>query len=66
LIGGWVYGWSWLDPVIGIVGAVVVAAWAKSLIAQTGKVLLDREMDHPVEMRFVRSWKPDWTRETRG
>jgi cation diffusion facilitator family transporter len=48
LAGGWAYGWSWLDPVIGIVGAVVVAAWAKSLIAQTGKVLLDREMDHPV------------------
>jgi cation diffusion facilitator family transporter len=46
--GGWFYGWSWLDPVIGIVGAIVVAAWATSLIAQTGKVLLDREMDHPV------------------
>ena len=48
LAGGWFYGWSWLDPVMGIVGAVLVAIWAKNLIAQTGKVLLDREMDHPV------------------
>jgi len=35
-------------PVIGLVGAVVVALWAARLIADTGKVLLDREMDHPV------------------
>ncbi|MFA5083613.1 MAG: CDF family Co(II)/Ni(II) efflux transporter DmeF, partial [Hydrogenophilaceae bacterium] len=48
LAGGWVYGWSWLDPVMGIVGAVLVATWAKNLLTETGKVLLDREMDHPV------------------
>lgn len=48
LLGGLIYGWSWLDPVMGIVGAVLVAIWAKSLIVETGKVLLDREMDHPV------------------
>ena len=48
LAGGWLYGWSWLDPVMGIVGAVLVAVWAKNLITATGKVLLDREMDHPV------------------
>jgi len=55
LFGGWMYGWSWLDPVMGIVGAVLVAAWAEGLIADTGKVLLDREMDHPVvdEIREV-------------
>ena len=48
LVGGWLYGWAWLDPVMGIVGAVLVALWAKSLILETAKVLLDREMDHPV------------------
>ena len=48
LLGGWLYGWAWLDPVMGVVGAVLVAVWAKGLIAETGKVLLDREMDHPV------------------
>jgi cation diffusion facilitator family transporter len=46
--GGLVFGWSWLDPVMGIVGATLIAVWAKNLIAETGSVLLDREMDHPV------------------
>ena len=55
LLGGWIWGWSWLDPVMGIVGAALVAVWAKGLLAETGKVLLDREMDHPVvaEVREV-------------
>jgi cation diffusion facilitator family transporter len=55
LLGGWFYGWSWLDPVMGVVGAVLVASWARNLVAETGKVLLDREMDHPVvaEIREV-------------
>lgn len=55
LFGGWKFGWSWLDPLMGIVGAVLVAVWAKHLIVDTGKVLLDREMDAPVvaEIREV-------------
>ena len=55
LAGGMVYGWSWLDPVMGIVGASLVAVWARNLLVETGKVLLDREMDHPVvaEIREV-------------
>jgi cation diffusion facilitator family transporter len=48
LAGGWRYGWAWLDPVTGIVGAVVVGLWARRLIRDTTKVLLDREMDDPV------------------
>jgi cation diffusion facilitator family transporter len=53
--GGWLYGWSWLDPVTGLVGAALVALWATGLLRQTGTVLLDREMDHPVvaEIREV-------------
>jgi cation diffusion facilitator family transporter len=55
LIGGWIYGWDWLDPVMGIVGAILVGKWAQGLLVETGKVLLDREMDHPVveEIREV-------------
>jgi cation diffusion facilitator family transporter len=61
LAGGWLYGWSWLDPVMGIVGATLVAVWAKGLLVDTGKVLLDREMDHPVvaEIREVVETSPD-------
>jgi cation diffusion facilitator family transporter len=61
LLGGWLYGWSWLDPVMGIVGAVLVAIWAKGLLADTAKVLLDREMDDPVveEVREAIESGPD-------
>jgi cation diffusion facilitator family transporter len=55
LIGGMIYGWSWLDPAMGIVGSGLVAVWARNLLVETGRVLLDREMDHPVvaEIREV-------------
>ncbi|MFN4325748.1 MAG: CDF family Co(II)/Ni(II) efflux transporter DmeF [Azonexus sp.] len=60
LAGGWLWGWAWLDPATGLVGAVLVALWAKKLIVQSGRVLLDREMDHPVvaEIRKVISALP--------
>ncbi|HUP98645.1 MAG TPA: CDF family Co(II)/Ni(II) efflux transporter DmeF [Usitatibacter sp.] len=41
-------GWAWLDPVMGLVGAGVIAWWAKGLVADSARVLLDREMDAPV------------------
>jgi cation diffusion facilitator family transporter len=55
LVGGWLYGWIWLDLVMGIVGAGLIIAWARGLIVETGKVLLDREMDHEIvkEIREV-------------
>ncbi len=55
LAGGWLYGWDWLDPLTGLVGALLVAVWAKNLIRLSGRILLDREMDHPVvdEIRAV-------------
>jgi len=55
LAGGWIYGWDWLDPACALVGAVLIALWAKGLLRDTSRVLLDREMDHPVveEIREV-------------
>jgi cation diffusion facilitator family transporter len=48
LAAGMMAGWAWLDPVMGIVGAAVIAWWSKGLLAQSARVLLDREMDSPV------------------
>ena len=55
LFGGKLFGWAWLDPVMGIVGAAVITHWAVGLLRQTSRVLLDREMDDPVvqEIRDV-------------
>jgi cation diffusion facilitator family transporter len=54
LVGGWLYGLAWLDPILGIVGAGLIIVWARGLMRETGKVL-DREMDHEVvdEIREV-------------
>ncbi|MBL0371994.1 CDF family Co(II)/Ni(II) efflux transporter DmeF [Rhizobium sp. KVB221] len=41
LVLGSLYGWIWLDPVIGVVGAVVIARWSWGLIRQSGAVLID-------------------------
>jgi cation diffusion facilitator family transporter len=43
LTGGKFFGWMWLDPAMGIVGAAVIAQWAYSLVRQTNIVLLDKE-----------------------
>ena len=41
LLGGRFLGWVWLDPVMGIVGAMVIMVWAWSLLRDTAAVLLD-------------------------
>lgn len=55
LFGGKLWGADWLDPLMGIVGAGLVALWARGLLRETGRVLLDAEMDAPVvaEIREV-------------
>jgi cation diffusion facilitator family transporter len=55
LIGGLFWGFGWLDPVMGLVGAAVVSVWAWALLRDSGRVLLDAEMDAPVvaEVREV-------------
>lgn len=55
LAGAWAWGWVWLDALMGILGAILIAIWARRLLADSGTVLLDREMDHPVvqEIREV-------------
>jgi len=41
LSAGRFLGWVWLDPVMGLVGAVIIARWSVGLLRQTGLVLLD-------------------------
>jgi cation diffusion facilitator family transporter len=48
LTGGKLLGATWLDPVMGLVGSIVVAAWAFRLLRDTGCILLDAEMHSPV------------------
>jgi cation diffusion facilitator family transporter len=42
---GKVLGWTWMDPVMGIVGALVIARWSFGLLRDTSAVLLDAEVE---------------------
>ena len=61
LVGGMLWGADWLDPLMGMAGAVLVAVWARGLLRDTGRVLLDAEMDAPLvaEIREVIAELPD-------
>ena len=41
LLAGRAYGWLWLDPLIGIIGALVIARWSWGLLTDAGAVLVD-------------------------
>ncbi len=50
LLAGKYFGANWMDPVIGILGAMLVARWSYGLIRDTARVLLDRQAaDHLAE-----------------
>jgi cation diffusion facilitator family transporter len=49
LLFGKYQGWGFLDPLMGIVGAVVISRWSFGLMRETGKVLLDYSDQTPVE-----------------
>src|SRR5216117_2875021 len=56
LTGGKFFGWAWLDPVVGIVGSVVVFSWAYTLLRDTSGILLDctpASSDLPDQIRRV-------------
>ena len=46
LLAGRYLGWVWMDPVMGIVGAIVISRWAWTLMRDTAAVLLDRTDAH--------------------
>jgi len=48
LAAGMLASWGWLDPVMGLVGAALILAWAWQLMRDSSRVLLDREMDSPL------------------
>ena len=39
------FGWLWMDPLAGIIGASVIASWSYGLIRDTGAILLDMNPD---------------------
>ena len=52
LLAGRQMGWRWMDPIMGIVGACVIANWSWSLIGAAGRVLLDMSSDQELAARI--------------
>jgi len=48
LLGGKYWGATWLDPVMGIIGSILVSVWTCGLLRDSARVLLDAEMNAPV------------------
>jgi cation diffusion facilitator family transporter len=53
LLAGRLLGWVWMDPVMGIVGMLVIANWSWGLLRAAGGVLLDMSPDDGLAQRIV-------------
>ena len=54
LSAGKVFGWVWMDPIMGIVGALIISRWSYGLLIDSSKVLLDRDVN-PEAIEEIRS-----------
>jgi cation diffusion facilitator family transporter len=53
------FGWLWMDPLAGIIGACVIASWSFGLIRDTGAILLDMNPDRRMAENLKRSIEDD-------
>ncbi len=56
------FGWMWMDPAAGLVGAAVIASWALSLVRDTGAILLDVCPDQAMAETMRRTVETDGDR----
>jgi cation diffusion facilitator family transporter len=64
LVAGSVYGWVWMDPAVGILGAVVIARWSIGLMRESGAVLLDAADDPKLTAEIRAALEQDGDRVT--
>jgi cation diffusion facilitator family transporter len=59
LLSGKYFGWNWLDPMMGIVGAVIITRWSYGLLKQTGPILLDGSIEQEYQSAIVQAIEDD-------
>lgn len=59
LVFGKYYGWNWLDPVMGIVGAIIITRWSYLLVKETSPVLLDESIDEHYSKAIIEKIESD-------
>ncbi|EFI52895.1 CDF family Co(II)/Ni(II) efflux transporter DmeF [Afipia sp. 1NLS2] len=58
------FGWLWMDPLAGLIGAVVIANWSFGLLRDTGGILLDRNPDPRMADKVRQTIESDGDRVT--
>ncbi len=56
------FGWLWMDPLAGIIGAAVIASWSYGLIRDTGAILLDMNPDRRMASNLRQAIESDGDR----
>ena len=59
LLSGKFLGWNWLDPVMGIVGALIITRWSYGLLKQTSPILLDASIEKEYQQAITESIEKD-------
>lgn len=59
LMSGKYFGWNWLDPVVGIVGAIIITRWSYGLLKQTSPILLDGSIDQGYQLEIRKAIEKD-------
>jgi cation diffusion facilitator family transporter len=56
------FGWMWMDPMAGVIGALVIANWSYGLIRDTGRILLDMNPDQGMTAKVREAIESDGDR----
>lgn len=64
LLVGKYLGWYWLDPIMGIVGTIVITKWALGLMKQTSPILLDESIDKHYQADIINALENEQTKVT--
>jgi cation diffusion facilitator family transporter len=59
LVSARLFGWLWMDPLAGAVGACVIASWSWGLVRDTGAILLDMNPDSAMTKRLREAVEED-------
>ncbi len=59
LVSGKYFGWHWLDPMMGIVGAIIITRWSYGLLKQTSPILLDGSIDEDYQLAIKNTIEND-------
>jgi cation diffusion facilitator family transporter len=64
LLAARAFGWLWMDPLVGLIGAVVIANWSFGLLRDTAGILLDRMPDPQIAEKLRMTIESDGDRVT--